>query len=157
MLSIFLFIIAILFTFVHLAYKKNRSKLEVFLSYLLFFNMGVMGLLAAYAHLFRGPEIAHLIGWPAGNPFQFEIGMANLSYGVLGILAYWMRGRFWEAAIIGWSLFLLGCFVEHFMEFTLHNNAAPLNIGIFVWFNDLILPVLALAVLFCYRKEKVSA
>lgn len=148
MLSIFSFIIAVLCTLVHLVYKKG-SKAEVFLSYLLFFSMGVMGLFAAYAHLFKGPEIAHLIGWPAHNPFQFEIGVANLSYGVLGLLAYWIRGRFWDAAIIGWSIFLLGCFISHLI----YQNLAPLNIGIFLWFNDLFLPLLFLSLLYYLRSK----
>lgn len=73
---------------------------ETFLSYILFFNMGLMGLLGAYAHVFMGPETAKSIGWEPGSPFQYEIGMANLAFCTLGILSYWFRGSFWEASIV---------------------------------------------------------
>lgn len=158
MLCVYLFILAVIFTIGELAQKKAwyyPKTVEVFLSYLLFFNMGVMGILAAFAHIFLGPETAKLIGWPPGSPFQFEIGMANLSYGALGIIAYWIRGRFWEAAAIGWSILLLGCFVGHLNDYFTHGNDAPYNIGIYIWINDLFLPLLVLGLLYVLRIRKV--
>ncbi len=159
MLPVFLFILAIIFTIWHLLHRKEKdtsSFATVFLSYVLFFNVGIMGILAAYAHVFLGPETARQIGWQPGSPFQFEIGMANLSYGVLGILAYWIRGRFWDAVLIGWSVLLLGCFIGHIREYYIHHNDAPFNIGIYVWFNDLILPFLVLGLLGYIRSERSS-
>lgn len=150
MLASFLGLLAIIFSIAHVLFKKVKERpqiAEVFLSYLLFFNMGIMGLLAAYAHVFMGPEIAKQIGWLPGSPFQYEIGMANLSYGVLGLLAYWRRGRFWEACIIGWSIFLIGCLVGHVMDYLEHHNTAPLNIGVYIWIYDLFLPLIVLALL----------
>lgn len=150
MLAGFLFVMAIILTWGHLAYNKEtewHTRVDTFLGYILLLNMGVMGILAAYAHLFMGAETAKMIGWEAGSPFQFEIGMANLSYGVLGVLAFWRRGRFWEAACIGWCVFLLGCFVGHLIQYYAHHDTAPWNIGFFIWFNDLILPILVLCLL----------
>ncbi len=156
MINGFLFIFAIGCSFAHLAYTKDcrypRSA-EVFLSYVLLFNMGMMGLLAAYAHVFMGPETAKMIGWPAGSPFQFEIGMANLSYGVLGVLSYWIRGRFWEACAIGWSVLLIGCMVGHLHDYFVHHNTAPYNIGVAIWFTDLFLPILVLGLLKAVRSQ----
>lgn len=154
---IIMFIFAVIFTLIELSYKKTwhyPNTAEVFLSYILLFSMGLMGILAAYAHVFMGPETAKSIGWAPGSPFQFEIGMANLSYGVLGILAYWIRGRFWDAAVIGWSVLFLGCFVGHVLDYFIHGNDAPYNIGIFIWFNDLFMPLLALALLYALRRSK---
>lgn len=148
------------FTVFRLTYKKEwyYPKIEeTFLSYILFFNMGLMGLLAAYAHVFMGPEIAKSIGWAPGSPFQYEVGMANLAFGVLGILSYWIRGRFWDASIIGWSVLLFGCFIGHVISYFVDNNKAPYNIGPYIWFYDLILPSLVLALL-CHLRvyEKKS-
>lgn len=160
MLILFLFVIALFFTFGHLAYKNewNFSKfIEVFLSYILFFNLGVMGILAAYAHVFMGPEIAKQIGWQPGSPFQFEMGMANLSFGVLGILSYWIRGRFWDATIIGWNVLFLGCFVGHVINYFDYHNNAPLNIGFYIWFSDLFLPLLALTMLTYLRTRRLNS
>lgn len=107
MLGILLFVFVVILTLCHLTYKKEwhyPESIETFLAYILFFNVGVMSLLAAYGHIFFGPEIAKSIGWESGSPFQYEMGIANLSYGVLGILSFWIRGRFWDACIIGWSV-----------------------------------------------------
>jgi Family of unknown function (DUF6790) len=35
--------------------------------------------------------VAESIGWPAGNPFQLEVGVANLAVGILGIVAMGRR------------------------------------------------------------------
>lgn len=151
MISILLFICALVFAACHVVYKKERRysiNIETFLSYILFFNMGLMGFLAAYAHVFMGPETAKTIGWEPGSPFQFEMGMANLAFGVLGILSFWFRGSFWDAAIIGWSVLFLGCFVGHLMNYYIENNTAPYNIGPYIWFNDLLLPILVLMLLY---------
>jgi hypothetical protein len=157
MVSIILFVCAIIFTLCHLTYKKEwyyPKSIEVFLSYILLFNMGLMGLLGAYAHVFLGPETARSIGWQPGSPFQFEIGMANLSYGVLGILAFWIRGRFWDASIIGWSVLFFGCFVGHVMDYYKNHNTAPYNIGPYIWFYDLFLPILVLLLFYLLRTSK---
>lgn len=156
MISIILFLLAVVLTLCHLAYKNEWGApkcLEVLLGYLIFFTVGVMGVLAAYAHVFMGPEIAESIGWAAGSPFQYEIGMANLSYGVLGILSYWIRGRFWDATVIGWSVLLLGCFVGHAVNYYTDNNAAPYNFGPYIWFYDLFLPLMALTLLYSIRSK----
>lgn len=147
MLSILLFILSCTLTVTHLTYKKGwyfPKSVETFLAYILFFDMGMMGLLAAYAHVFMGPETAESIGWEPGSPFQFEIGMANLAFGVLGILCYWQRGRFWDAAIIGWCVLFFGCFIGHVINYFTYNNMAPYNFGPYIWFYDLFLPLLVL-------------
>ena len=107
----------------------------------------MLGLLATYAHTGMAAETARKIGWEPGSPFQFEVAMANLSYAVLGFMAVWRGGRFTEATVIGWSVLLFGCFIGHMVNWYTTGNTAPYNIGIFVWFNDLILPVLALILL----------
>ncbi len=51
--------------------------------------LGLGELVTAGSHLFFGPATAAEIGFPAGSPFQNEVGVANLSYGVLGIACFW--------------------------------------------------------------------
>jgi hypothetical protein len=148
--------LAILFTLGHLLLRKQAagSWITVLLSYLIFFNIGIMGLMAFIAHTFRAEETAALIGWPAGSPFQTEIAVANLAFGILGLMSLRFRGLFWLATVIGYSLFLLGAFIVHWLEF-LKGNAAPYNSGIFVWFGDLALPSLLMFLLWAYlRNEK---
>lgn len=157
MVSILLFIVAIIVTVFHLTYRKEWRYpiwIEIFLSYILFFNMGLMGLLGAYAHVFLAPETAQSIGWEPGSPFQFEVGMANLSYGVLGILSFWIRDRFWDACIIGWVVLFLGCFVGHVIDYYTTHNTAPYNIGPYIWFYDLFLPLLVSSLFLSWRFSK---
>ena len=157
MVSFTLFVCSIVATFIHLARHKEwyyPKSLETLIAYLLLFNMGFMGLLAAFAHVFMGPETAKMIGWASGSPFQYEIGMANLSYGVLGILCFWIRGRFWDASVIGWCVLLLGCFAGHVISYYIDQNSAPYNIGPPIWFYDLFLPLGILSLLFYLRTAK---
>lgn len=116
------------------------------MAYILFFNVGLMGFIAFISHTFFANFTAEKIGWEGGNPFQYEIAAANLSLGVLGVLAFWLRGSFWIATVLGSSIFLLGAFVVHIIQFS-KGNTAPFNIGILIWANDLILPILMLSLL----------
>ena len=156
MFALFFFVLAVLFTFGQLAIKKNWKGpyiAETFLGYILLFSLGVMALFAAYGHVFMGPKIAQLIGWESGSPFQFEMGMTNLSLGILGILSFWMRGKFWDAVIIGWSVLFLGCFVGHVRDYYINHNTAPYNIGFSIWLSDLFLPLLAIGLLLYLRMK----
>lgn len=150
MIVLFLFALALIFATVQLS--KNREwgtavVTERYLSYFLLFSIGCGSLLGAVGHLFMGPEIAAQIGWPAGSPFQFEIGMANLAFAVLGILSFWIRGHFWTATIIGWAVFVLGCFAGHLIDYVQTGNISPYNMGLFIWLYDLVLPILFLGLL----------
>jgi hypothetical protein len=76
----------------------NRQRVaECLLSWSLPINVGVGGIFAFMGHTFRAEETAEEIGWPPGNPFQSEIAVANLAFGVLGLLSIRFRGLFWFA------------------------------------------------------------
>jgi hypothetical protein len=132
------------------AAKKPLAKgkvVEVILLYILVIFIGVGCLLAGIGHILMGPESARGIGWQPGSPFQFEIGAANLGFGVLGILCIWQRGGFWTATGIGASVFFLGCAYLHIYEIVVHHNYAPYNAGAGILFNDVVIPVIILILL----------
>ncbi len=69
--------------------NQSRTKariVELLLLYLLVINIGLGCLLAWYGHTFMADEIARKIGWQPGSPFQFEVALADLSWGVCGVL-----------------------------------------------------------------------
>ena len=106
-------------------------------------------------HGFPGPhfqarEIALKIGWQP-SPFQFEVAVANLAFGVLGILCIWQRRGFWTATGIGYATFLLGCAYGHLREMILDGNFAPYNVGPVLWVNDLAVPLAILLLLLVRR------
>lgn len=80
------------------------------------------------------------IGW-ATRPFQWEVGLANLAYGVLGVTASNFDGDYTLAAIITFSVFLLDAAVGHVRSMIRDHNFAPGNTGYVFWL-DILAPVL---------------
>jgi hypothetical protein len=154
----YLTITIMLVTFsIHLAVKKesrSREKIvETLLFYLLLFFVGFAGLMAFVGHIFMPDKIAQSIGWPMGNPFQTEVGVANLAFGVLGILCIWLRKNFWLATAIGYSTFLLGAGVVHIREIVVNQNLAVNNAGAILWINDIAIPLALLTLAIIYVRS----
>ena len=142
--------------YVHLALSPQRRRSAAaitgtYLLYLLFFYVGLMGLLTAYAHVFRPVETSASIGWST-SPYEYEVGMADLTIGVLGVLCLKFRGNFWLATAIANAVWLLGDAVGHVRQMTLNNNHAPNNSGIFLA-AEFIVPLLILALTLYHRRE----
>jgi hypothetical protein len=134
--------------------RTPRNIIEIILLYLLVINVGLGGLIAFYGHTFRSDEIARSIGWQPGSPFQYEIAIANLSYGILGVLCLWLRKDFWLAAGIGAAVFGLGAAAGHIRDIILYHNYAPNNAGLILWFGDIFMPLFTLSLLLVYRSFK---
>ena len=109
---IILFVLSFVVAGVHILRDEQPRTggrvVELLLLWLLVINTGFAGLYAFSGHVFAANEVAESIGWPAGNPFQTEVGVANLTIAALGILSYWIRGNFWTAAVVATSIWLLG-------------------------------------------------
>ena len=137
-------------TCLHLWLEKRPVSLmrvaEVLLLYLLVIFVGVGGLMGFLGHTFKAQEIALKIGWQP-SPFQFEVAVANLAFGVLGILCIWQPWGFRTATGIGFATFLLGCGYGHLREMIRDGNFAPYNVGPVLWVNDLAVPLLILILL----------
>jgi hypothetical protein len=73
------------------------------------------GIFAFYGHAFMAEQVAQSIGWQP-SLFQFEVAIANLAFGVLGILCLRIRDQFWLATGIGVSVWLLGDAYGHIRE-----------------------------------------
>ena len=72
--------------------------------------------------------------------------MANLAFGILGILCLWFRDGFWTATVIGWSVFMLGAAGVHLHQIHIGQPYAPENAGAILYFN-ILAPMLVLALL----------
>jgi hypothetical protein len=135
--------------------RTTSRVVELLLLYLLATNIGVGGILAWYGHTFMADEIARKIGWQPGSPFQFEVALADLSWGVCGVLCIWLRQGFWTATGIGSSVFLLGCAFGHIRQIIQEGNMAVYNAGPVLWIGDLGVPITILVLLFLrFRFEK---
>jgi hypothetical protein len=123
---------------------------EVLLLYLLVIFAGVGGLMGFLGHTFIAREVALKIGWQP-SPFQFEVAVANLAFGVLGLMCIRQPRGFQTATGIGYAIFLLGCGYGHVRDMTLHGNFSPYNVGAVLWVNDLAVPVVILFLLVVRR------
>lgn len=156
MLSIMFIVVSLVGFGLHLGFgKQPRTKdriVELLLLYLLAVNVGIGGILAWYGHTFMAAEIARKIGWQPGSPFQFEVAVADLSWGVCGVLCIWLRQNFWAATGIGSSVFLLGCAFGHIRQIFQQGNMAEYNAGPVLWIGDLGVPVAILVLLLIRSK-----
>src|SRR5271170_3552340 len=151
--------LAVIAALIHLAISPARRSsgaaiAGTFLLYLLFFYVGLMGMLTAYAHVFRPVQTSASIGWST-SPYEYEVGMADLTVGVLGILCLWLRGNFWLASAIANAVWLLGDAVGHLQQIMLNNNHAVNNSGIFL-VVEFTVPVLMLILALYHRRATAS-
>jgi hypothetical protein len=112
--------------------------------------IGIQCFVIGSGHLFFSDPIADSIGWPRGSPFQWEVGMTSISYGVLGVLASYFGHDWWLATIVAFSVFYLGAAVGHVREMVGKHNFTPGNAGsIFVF--DVLAPLYLLALYMLVR------
>jgi hypothetical protein len=161
MFQLFFVVLSILGASIHLAVsRKLRSGggaaiVGTYLLYLFVIYVGLMGLLTAYAHVFRPVQTSASIGWST-SPYEYEVGMADLTIGVLGILCAWFRGNFWLATAIANAVWLLGDAVGHVRQVVENNNHAENNSGLFLYF-EFVVPVVILALTLYVRRKRPAA
>jgi len=154
MLQVLFALVALVTASVHVAVSAKRRSggaaiVGTYLIYFLFIYVGLMGLFTAYFHVFEPGRASASIGW-APSPFEYEVGMADLTMGVLGVLCIIFRREFWLATAIGNAVWFLGDAVGHVREMTLHNNHAENNAGIFLVF-EFAVPILMLVLVLYHR------
>ena len=116
------------------------------------FVVGAGSLYAFAGHAFMADLVAEKIGWPAGSPFQFEVAVANLAFGVIGLMAVRFRGGFRLATATGYALFLLGAAAGHVREIVVKGNFSGYNAGAFLVVCDIIVPLALLALVIVERR-----
>jgi len=154
---IFMLSITLIAIVVNILLMKERSAkkiVEVVLLYLLVISVGLGAMIAGLMHVFNGPATAQMIGWPAGSPFQYEVGVADIGLGLTAFLCLYFRGSFWLAAIIANSAFLLGCMVGHIHSLTESGNLAAYNIGPNIIISDLLIPLVMIGLYIAGQRMK---
>lgn len=106
--------------------------------------IGVNGFVAGSGHLFTPDPVADSIGWPRGTPWQWEVGLASLGFGVLGVMSSSYGRDWWLATIIVASIFLLGAALGHVRQLVIAHNMSPSNAGP-ILYTDVLIPVVAIA------------
>jgi 4-amino-4-deoxy-L-arabinose transferase-like glycosyltransferase len=107
--------------------RSRERNLEIFLVYLFGLGVAGSGIGSFFGHFFISDVVAESIGWPKGNPFQLEVGFANLALGILGIVAMSRRDGFREATVIAVTVLGVGATIVHVMDIVQTGNLAPGN------------------------------
>lgn len=142
--------------FVHIRWKHltGMAALETFLAWQLAVGLGLSYVYAGFGHLVFSNQVAMSIGWPAGSPFQREVGLWDLSIGVTGLLCLKFRSMgFWSATVVAFGIFSIGAGIGHVYELVVHGNASINNAGP-VMYMDLLYPVFLGALLAWYDGMK---
>ena len=142
--------------FLHWAFQKKEPKksLELLLGYLMLFTLGFNGVGNFIAHVFYSERIATLIGWASGSPLQFEVGIANLAFGLLAILSFWIRGSFLLAALLGNVIWLWGDALGHIFNMIETGHFVSGNAGIYFW-ADVFIPILVFVVYWLRERSRL--
>jgi hypothetical protein len=138
----FLLILALIIAAIR---RDRRTTAERFLSWILLLPIGVTGIWAAIFHIFLPQVAAADIGWQV-SPFQYEVGVADLAFGVAACVAFWASLSYKAAAVLVSSIALLGDAVGHIRQMLVAGNFAPGNAGVVFW-TDIIVPILAIVLL----------
>jgi hypothetical protein len=131
---------------------RRRPVAKTFLSWLLLLPIGLGGLWAAFFHLNYPVLAAKFIGWQ-DSPFQFEVGMADLAFGVAGCIAFRASYGFRAATVLVNAIFLLGDAAGHAHQMMVAGNFASGNAGP-VFYLDIILPVTTTALLLISGRDR---
>lgn len=97
-----------------------------------------------------------MIGWWAGSPFQFEVGIAHLGFGLLGLAAPFFREEFWVAAVVGNCAWLWGHAGVHINDMLHQQNLVSGHAGAY-FYADIFFPLIPLILLsmhLFYAKQK---
>jgi hypothetical protein len=108
----------------------------------LVFGVGLNGLYSGLGHVFLPDYSAKLID-REDSPFQLEVGMADLAFGVAGLLCAWGNFGFQLATAIMAMIFFGGDAIGHIHQMQVANNFATGNAGSWFWL-DCTLPFILL-------------
>ncbi len=86
--------------------------------------VGVNALIIGSGHLLFPDPVAESIGWPSGSPFQWQVGLAGILIGTLGVLSASFDRGFQLAAVIAFAVFYLGAAIGHIREMVTKRNFA---------------------------------
>lgn len=139
---------------IHFFIRKERTinrLMEVLLLWFLGFGIGVGSIFSGLAQVLSPEMVAQSVGWP-NTPFLREVGFANISYGILGLISIKYRS-FWTPTIIAYAVFMWGAAIGHIYNINQTGNLATGNAGA-VLYLDILMPILFIILLLVYHKTK---
>ncbi len=134
----------------------GRYFADELLAWLLLLSVGLQGIYTFVGHVFYPAYSAQMIGWE-DSPFQYEVGIADLTVGVLGVLAFWGNFSFRLAAAIAGIVWYWGDAVGHVRQMIVAHNFAPGNAGPWFWTDVLVPLLLVVCLVLVWRRRNAAA
>ncbi len=135
-----MFFLAIMATFISGAISKShKPSTEIFFRWLVLLPVGITGIFAFIMHAFFPDFTAGTIGWQ-NSPFQYEVAMANLGFGLMGVLSFKASYGFRLATVVGNTCWLWGDAIGHIYQMIAFHDFASGNAGSWFWI-DLLAPL----------------
>ncbi len=151
--SFLLIFLPLIFGVFHASFKgKNIS--ETLLLYYIFIGVGLQALASGIAQTFFSNSVFQYVRWPF-SPFMLELGLANISYGILGFLSPWMEKGWKKATAFGYALFLLFTGTRHALEI-FNSGVNSGNSGAFAYVDYIMSAILFFLLTLCYNRKPLE-
>lgn len=135
--------------------RHPQPVAERYLAWLLLLSVGVDGIWAGIFHIFFPGVASGEIGWQP-SPFEFEIGVADLSLGIVAVISFWRNLSFGSAIAVFAALFYAGVVVGHFYQAFAHDDYSPDNFGVLLIVTILRAVLLSLLLWAAWRARKTA-
>jgi phosphate/sulfate permease len=103
------------------------------------YMIGWAGVGAGISHLFFGNKISRTIGFEK-SPYELEVGFADLSFGIVALMAANYSIEFSLAVILVSSIYRVGCGIGHIRSMITERNFAINNT--LILFTNFVVPAL---------------
>jgi hypothetical protein len=154
--SLSMFILAVIFIVIHRSVIKDRiAESEIVYRWVALFALGFTGIYAFIMHAFFPSFTAMAIGW-LPSPFQFEVAVADLAFGLLGVLSFRASYGFRLATVIGGACSLWGDAILHICDILRHQNYTVGNAGPWLWM-DILVPLVLIICIMKLKQTKTMA
>jgi hypothetical protein len=121
------------------------------LGWLLLLSIGLESAWAGFFHIAFPHIAASSIGWQV-SPFQFEIGVADASIGIVAMISFW-RSLAFKGAVVGYiTLFFAGVAIGHVREAIVSGNTSSNNFGLLLIIT--VIQVALLPVLYVLSRKR---
>ena len=131
------------------------DRYDIFLRYLFLFPCGITGIYGFFLHGFYPVLSAESIGW-APSPFQWEVAVANLGFGVICVFAARGGRGFRLASLVGVSIWFWCDAMGHIRQMIENHDYAPGNAGSWFW-TDVLIPAFMIVFYSLWRRSFRSA
>jgi hypothetical protein len=135
-------------------FLKGGKKLEYILLYYIFIGIGLQGFASGIMQTFYSNSVTQYVHWPF-SPFMLELGLANISYGILGIVSPWMNRGWQTATAFGYALFLLFTGMRHVIEI-IEKGTNPGNSGAFMYVDNILSCILIVLLALTYKENRLT-